>query len=518
MDVNMFVGSAQSQASSASTKSQLDQQSYQTMIQALQQFVGEGRLNSSAYNNGKRFYSAVLVPLVKAGILLSEAVGEACQKFVQDYQSTVDSGDLKSEELREKIRQLEFRISHLESIRSTIEGNDLPDNFKLRQLNQNSQAREALIDSKQVLQDKLDKLLEFNVRSPEIFSAISELESIVDQGTSQAGGSWTGSCFSIPTDLGWTTTVSEKWQIRADNIKKQEKEFHEAKIKKLEKYNIYAWPYEDPVTKEIKVNWFIDKNGVRVFDDELQNYVEKYGKKLEGMYEIVGWEKIYELDLAARRKGDGKNYLTEHQVPKGWEWYSQTGAHVESAYWYASKTGLLDLALLAGLSYANSKTQTTATTSKNVTNVLDDLDDVTTRKSTPTKVIDKIDDIPERPSWRQSEIDAGEMYPDYSSQKSFLNGEEVKHGTKNSSRPEYFKSGHSVEVKNYKIDTTTGRSNLANNVSKQVNERINNLPQGTSQTIIVDVRGQTYTNDILDDIVRRITEKCNISVEIKFME
>ncbi|MHC5218404.1 hypothetical protein ACYSNR_17340 [Enterococcus sp. LJL128] len=381
MGIDMFVGSSQSQASSTLAKSQSDQQAYQTMIQALQQFVGEIRLNSTAYNNGKAFYNTVLIPLVKAGILLSEAVGEACQKFVKDYQSTVDSGDLKSDELEERIRQLESQINNLDVIRSTIESKDIADNFKIRQLNQNSRARELLVDSKKVLQDKLEKLKTFHANSPEIFSSISELESIVNQGASQAGAAWTGSSFSIPKDLRWTTTVSEKWQIRADNIKQKEKEFHEKKIKELEKYTIYAWPYEDPVTKEIKVNWFIDKDGVRVFDDELQNYVEKYGKKLEGMYEVVGWEKIYELDLAARRKGNGKNYLTKHQVPKGWEWYSQAGAHVESAYWMANKTGLLDLALLAGLTYAASKSQTKVTTSTNVANVMDDLDDLAIKKA-----------------------------------------------------------------------------------------------------------------------------------------
>lgn len=121
MGVDMYVGASQSQASSALAKSQSDEQSYQAMIQALQQFINEGRLNSTAYNNGKSFYNAILIPLIKAGILLSESVGEACQKFTQDYQSTVDSGDLKSDELREKISQLNVQISHLDSNRATID-------------------------------------------------------------------------------------------------------------------------------------------------------------------------------------------------------------------------------------------------------------------------------------------------------------------------------------------------------------------------------------------------------------
>lgn len=379
MSVNMFVTSAQRQADSVTARSQHDQQAYQAMIQALQQFVDEDRLDSAAYRNGKAFYNAVLIPMVKAGILLSEAVETACQKFVQTYQTNVDSGDLKSEELQERIHQLDYRISHLDAICSAMEDQDLPDHFKVSQRSQNRHTMELLINAKRVLQDKLEKLLTFHARSPEIFANIAELEKLVDQGADQAERAWTGNGFSIATESSWAKQVASKWQVRAENIKQKERQFHEEKIKTLEKYQIYAWPYEDPTTKEIKVMWFIDRNGVRIFDEALQNYVETYGKKLEGLYEVVGWEKIYELDLAARRKGDGTNYLTKHQTPAGWEWYSQAGAYVDSAHWYAQKSGLLDLALMAGLTYAGSKTKVATTT--NVANVLDDLDDVAKKAS-----------------------------------------------------------------------------------------------------------------------------------------
>ncbi|MHC5218409.1 EndoU domain-containing protein [Enterococcus sp. LJL128] len=52
----------------------------------------------------------------------------------------------------------------------------------------------------------------------------------------------------------------------------------------------------------------------------------------------------------------------------------------------ANKTGLLDLALLAGLTYAASKSQTKVTTSTNVANVMDDLDDLAIKKANGAKV------------------------------------------------------------------------------------------------------------------------------------
>ena len=129
-----------------------------------------------------------------------------------------------------------------------------------------------------------------------------------------------------------------------------------------------------------------------------------------------------------------------------------------------------------------------------------------------------VDDIPNRPSWQQSEIDAGDMYPGYDSQKSFLNGEEVPRGTKGSSRPEYHTNGHSIEVKNYNIESSSGINNLANNVSMQVNQRTINLPAGTKQTIVIDVRGQTYTKETLEKVVEKISSKCSVDVEIIFMK
>ena len=130
----------------------------------------------------------------------------------------------------------------------------------------------------------------------------------------------------------------------------------------------------------------------------------------------------------------------------------------------------------------------------------------------------EVADIPKRPTWKQSELDAGDLYPGYDTQKSFLNGDVVPHGTEGSSRPEYYLDGHSVEVKNYKIDTNRGINNLANNVSKQVNKRINNLPPFTEQTIVIDVRGQNYTNEILRKIIAQITARCKIKVKIIFLK
>lgn len=121
-----------------------------------------------------------------------------------------------------------------------------------------------------------------------------------------------------------------------------------------------------------------------------------------------------------------------------------------------------------------------------------------------------------RPSWRQSEVDVGKEYPGYRDQVSFKKGNEVSHGTKNSSRPDFYINGHSIEVKNYKVSTSSGRSNLIRNVSNQINKRISDLPENTRQSVIIDVRGQNVTRDVLRDIKQKINERTSSVAEIMF--
>ncbi|WP_142385324.1 pre-toxin TG domain-containing protein [Bacillus sp. UMB0728] len=121
-----------------------------------------------------------------------------------------------------------------------------------------------------------------------------------------------------------------------------------------------------------------------------------------------------------------------------------------------------------------------------------------------------------RPSWRQSEIDVENDFPEYNAQKSFKDGKEVPYGEKGSSRPDLYQTGHSIEVKNYKITTSSGRSRLVNNVSKQVEKRLSDLPNGTKQSVIIDIRGQNVSDEILDKLYEKIMNKTNGKVDIRF--
>ncbi|PWI51656.1 hypothetical protein BM613_14285 [Sulfoacidibacillus thermotolerans] len=121
-----------------------------------------------------------------------------------------------------------------------------------------------------------------------------------------------------------------------------------------------------------------------------------------------------------------------------------------------------------------------------------------------------------RPTWRQSEQDASSDYPGYQTQQSFKDGSPVSNGTKGSSRPDLYTDGHSIEVKNYDVTTSQGRNNLINNVAGQVIKRKTDLPEGTRQTVQIDVRGQNVSREYLIQVRDGIVRKTDNGAEVIF--
>lgn len=87
-------------------------------------------------------------------------------------------------------------------------------------------------------------------------------------------------------------------------------------------------------------------------------------------------------------------------------------------------------------------------------------------------------------------------------------------------RPDFYHStlNHLVEVKNYNITTASSRSNLVNTIIRQYQERIKVFPEGLRYEVQIDVRGQNYTESILQEIKQNILNKSNNAIDVKFIE
>ena len=58
---------------------------------------------------------------------------------------------------------------------------------------------------------------------------------------------------------------------------------------------------------------------------------------------------------------------------------------------------------------------------------------------------------------------------------------------------------------------------MVNNVVNQYNKRISILPSDATYEVVIDVRGQDYTQEMLDDIVTKITQKSNGEIIVSFI-
>ncbi|MBC1497008.1 hypothetical protein HB880_03935 [Listeria welshimeri] len=216
MSLDMYVSKSKAQATSTSQVCQQHIEGYEALQQAIQQFTADSPLlKGEAYDSAKAFYNAVLLPLVQAGILLTEATKEAVQKFPERYQSEVDSGDLKQSELEEQIRVANALINQANALQNQMMQSRLPESDHRMQLNLN----QALIDvyqrSKKELEEKLQKLVAFHASSPSIFSEIASLKQVVNQGIAQSKTAWNSSTgtFVVPpaNDLTWTQKINKMY-------------------------------------------------------------------------------------------------------------------------------------------------------------------------------------------------------------------------------------------------------------------------------------------------------------------
>lgn len=120
------------------------------------------------------------------------------------------------------------------------------------------------------------------------------------------------------------------------------------------------------------------------------------------------------------------------------------------------------------------------------------------------------------PTPRESEIAALNKYGGRE-QVSYLNGKEVAYGTKGSTKPDIVRNVdgklEAIEVKNY--DLKNNAKAMFNELEREIKARVKNLPEGSQQRVVLDVRGRGYDDALIEDVKQGIWEKLqNISPSI----
>lgn len=111
----------------------------------------------------------------------------------------------------------------------------------------------------------------------------------------------------------------------------------------------------------------------------------------------------------------------------------------------------------------------------------------------------------------KSELRAAKKYGGRE-QVSYLNGEEVSSTIPNATKPDLVRDVNgkleAIEVKNYNLRSKESRKNLLKELDRQITSRSINLPEGSTQRIVLDVQGRNYDKKLIRNVISDIKETC----------
>lgn len=272
MSIDMYLGQARSQASSVKNVCNELSKGYNSLLKSNQQFIGAVELSSKGYDSAKELFSAVIQPLVQGADVGAEMTAAACQKFVDQYVSEVDSVDLKSDELQSKIQQLNTAIRNIETIDRNLPSLPIGTD-SLKQINR--RIINSLETTKRDIEKKLEDLMAFNSSSPAIFSEVNAFYSSLSQGLVQVNNSFNPSTgtFTIPKGkaLDWTKTVKELYRQKKSKAEKISGVYPDE--------GIYGGNQSSPIEAyrngDEKIATILKKYYPNMSDKEIRNYLLK---------------------------------------------------------------------------------------------------------------------------------------------------------------------------------------------------------------------------------------------------
>ena len=296
MSIDMYVGKSKGQSSDVESTVKSISSGYDSLQKAIMQFVGASELQGQAYDSGKQFFSSVIAPLTESIKTLGELTEQACNDFVDKYQSEVDSQSLKESELIQDIEELEKQVSQLEAMNASLKHKSSKNSSLL---SGNDQMISSLEQQKKELEEKLRKLRQFDAKSSNIFKDVESFQKKVQQGINQAKTAWDPGkqAFNIPAgkDMEWAKVSQQKaLEVRMDKINQKAKDGKKLSKNDLQIVMGYAQshPKED-VPKNLKEYMIQNKDSITrdLGLDITTNGVEQVGfnmQKFAGVLNTYG--------------------------------------------------------------------------------------------------------------------------------------------------------------------------------------------------------------------------------------
>ena len=108
------------------------------------------------------------------------------------------------------------------------------------------------------------------------------------------------------------------------------------------------------------------------------------------------------------------------------------------------------------------------------------------------------------PMYQQAELRALNETGGYS-QLSYLNGELVDAATAGATRPDIVVDCidhiEAIEVKCYNLESSSSLSTLYNELKREIAARVQNLPKGSTQKVILDITGRNFSKETIESVI-----------------
>lgn len=350
MSVDMFLDDADSQVTAIGNMCRAHVQGLNSLKTAISQFIFEPVLIGKTYDSAKNYFQMTYIPVITGLILAAETLETAAKKLPDRYRSDVDENSLQEDVLRRHIEQLNKLMAFADHLAAGASKNSfLKTGFtKLGEHYQDQQKDE---------QAKLAKLMAFDTVSATLFGEVETLLDAVEQGlkemrSGKGFSGLTGTFSTMGLNMDWVKPINDKWT----EYDRRQKGIDSKKEKELEAYDVYAIVYED-TDGNAKILWHLEKDGKGVDAPELYQYLSKAGQYLPDQQ-----YRIWSMEDYQKHLEDGWRHGINYQNGDAYNAFIKgtlaTSQYVADGYNWVQETGMYDLILMAGLSYASYKVTT----------------------------------------------------------------------------------------------------------------------------------------------------------------
>lgn len=213
MSIDMYLGDSDRQNQSVSSIIKSRSNHYNNLHGTLVKFsYSSPFLSGVTYDSAKNYSQKILIPLIKAGMLLDEAVKESCEAFTKKYREEVDTVDLRESDLLDKIDRAEAFANQSRDLMSLEFRNEHPNATYLRNL---QRIEDNHLETKRLLEEKLAKLRAFNSNSRVVFAKVDEIYQLIQKGINEATHSWSevGRSYLLNEKAieTWMESINQHW-------------------------------------------------------------------------------------------------------------------------------------------------------------------------------------------------------------------------------------------------------------------------------------------------------------------